>query len=160
MFQPDHTRAVGHRHRRSGTRSAMRIEHRNLTQHFAVRVDAQQLHTLVGGLSGQFDAAFLQQIHAMVGVSLAEDEIALVVFGMQQIRQQFPGFFGRNLLEQRGVQQRLTLIVETTKTIDSVGSIRGDHRRASVPPCFCVFRCRHPCQRSLSRAPSTIRATL
>ena len=61
----------------------------------------------------------------MVGVSLAEDEIALVVFGMLQIRQQFPGFFGRNLLEQRGVQQRLTLIVETTKTIDSVGSIPG-----------------------------------
>ena len=28
-------------------------------------------------------------------VSLAEDEIALVVFGMLQIRQQFPGFFGR-----------------------------------------------------------------
>ena len=114
MLKPYDFRVTGHGHGGRGARSTMRIEHRNLTQHFAVRMNAQQLHTSVGRLPDQFDSPAFQQIHAMIGVAFAENIVALVVFGMLQMRQQFLRLFGRNLLEQRGVQQRRAFATGST----------------------------------------------
>ncbi len=50
---------------------------REFRQQSPWRMDAQQLHALVGGLSDQLDATLFQHIHAVVGT---EDEIALAVF--------------------------------------------------------------------------------
>ena len=77
-------------------------------------MNAQQLHTSVGRLPDQFDAPAFQQIHAVIGVAFAENIVALVVFGMLQMRQQFLRLFGRNLLEQRGVQQRRAFATGST----------------------------------------------
>ena len=50
----------------------------------------------------------------MIGVAFTENIVALVVFGMLQMRQQFLRLFGRNLLEQRGMQQHCTFATGST----------------------------------------------
>ena len=73
-------------------------------------MDAQQLHPTVVGLARQLHAPLLQQPHAMVGIPLREDVLALVIHRFVERGQQLLRLFRRDLLEQRRMQQRVLVI--------------------------------------------------
>lgn len=97
--------------------AAFGVEHRNLAEHLARRMDGQQLHTAIRRLPDKFDPAGFQKIHAMIRRSLAEDHIAPVVHPLVEIFDQFTGLFRRHLLEQRGVEQNILLLWHCVRLI-------------------------------------------